>query len=126
MVAPAARRSSTSLIRIRNPRTQGHPPHWLSSRVMRWSLLIGVTSPAIAILPYNRACRDARRVEHDRRWNRVMDVRPIRTNEDLDWALAEVGCYFDEPPAPGSPEADRFDVPSILISVYEESRFPIP
>ena len=55
-----------------------------------------------------------------------MDVRPIRTDDDLDWALAQVARYFDDPPPPGSAEADRFDVLSTLIAAYEESRFPIP
>lgn len=56
----------------------------------------------------------------------MMDVRPIRSNDDLAWALAEVAPYFDTPPAPGTPEADRFDVLTDLIEAYEDRHFPIP
>ena len=39
-----------------------------------------------------------------------MDIRPIRTEDDYDWALGEIAADFASEPAPGSPEADRFDV----------------
>jgi HTH-type transcriptional regulator/antitoxin HigA len=52
-----------------------------------------------------------------------MDIRPIRDETDLAWALAEVGRYFDAPPAKGTPEADRFDVLSTLIETYEDRLF---
>lgn len=55
-----------------------------------------------------------------------MDVRPIRTEADLAWALAEVERYFDDPPARGTAEADRFDVLSTLIAAYEDAAFAIP
>ncbi|WP_210730449.1 helix-turn-helix domain-containing protein [Roseicyclus persicicus] len=54
-----------------------------------------------------------------------MDIRPIRTDADLDWALAQVEAYFDDPPAPGTPEADRFDLLSDLIEAYENREYPI-
>jgi HTH-type transcriptional regulator/antitoxin HigA len=54
-----------------------------------------------------------------------MDVRPIRTDADLAWAIAEVAPYFDDPPAPGTPEADRFDVLSDLIEAYESRQFSV-
>ena len=54
-----------------------------------------------------------------------MDVKPIRNDADLDWALAEVEQYFDSPPTPGTPEADRFDVLTDLIEAYESRRYPI-
>jgi HTH-type transcriptional regulator/antitoxin HigA len=54
-----------------------------------------------------------------------MNVRPIRTDADLAWAIAEVTAYFDEPPAPGTLEADRFDVLSELIEAYENRRFAV-
>ena len=50
----------------------------------------------------------------------MMDVRPIRDDADLTWALAEVAPYFDEPPQIGSAEAARFDVLSSLIASYED------
>jgi len=54
------------------------------------------------------------------------DIRPIRSEEDLSWALAEVEAYFISPPDPGTPEADRFDVLTDLIESYENRHHPIP
>ena len=54
-----------------------------------------------------------------------MDVRPIRTETDYDWALAEIAAYFEQPPAPGTPDADRFDVLAALIETYEAKAWPI-
>lgn len=54
-----------------------------------------------------------------------MDIRPIRTEEDLRWALSEVERYFDNEPALGTPEADRFDVLSDLIEAYEAKHYPM-
>jgi HTH-type transcriptional regulator/antitoxin HigA len=56
----------------------------------------------------------------------MMDVRPVRTQEDLEWALAEIGPYFDNPPDPGTPEGDRFDVLAALIEAYEDKHYPVP
>lgn len=47
------------------------------------------------------------------------NIRPIRTEADYDWALAEIAPYFDEVPAQGTAEADRFDVLADLIAAYE-------
>lgn len=55
----------------------------------------------------------------------MRDIRPIRNDDDLAWALAEVAVYFDAPPAPGSAEADRFDVLSDLIEAYESRVHPV-
>ncbi|MCK8786734.1 XRE family transcriptional regulator [Roseomonas sp. NAR14] len=54
-----------------------------------------------------------------------MDIRPLRTEADYDWALREVESYFDNEPEPGTPEADRFDVLSSLIEAYEAKVWPI-
>ncbi len=54
-----------------------------------------------------------------------MDIRPIRTEADYDWALTEVAGYFDNEPQPGTPEADRFDVLAALIGAYEDKHWPI-
>lgn len=54
-----------------------------------------------------------------------MDIRPIRTAADHEWAIAEIAPYFDNPPAPGTPEADRFDVLADLIEAFEDRNFPI-
>ncbi|MBB3774014.1 HTH-type transcriptional regulator/antitoxin HigA [Angulomicrobium tetraedrale] len=55
-----------------------------------------------------------------------MDIRPIKTDVDYEWALAEVTRYFEQQPEPGSMEGDRFDVLSDLIAAYEERHFPLP
>lgn len=55
-----------------------------------------------------------------------MDIRPIKTEQDYEWALSEVTRYFDDQPEPGSPEGDRFDVLSDLIAAYEDRHFPLP
>jgi HTH-type transcriptional regulator/antitoxin HigA len=52
-------------------------------------------------------------------------IRPIRNDDDLAWAIAEVTPYFEAPPAPGSDDADRFDVLSDLIEAYENRHHPI-
>jgi HTH-type transcriptional regulator/antitoxin HigA len=54
-----------------------------------------------------------------------MDIRPIRTEADYDWALAEITRYFDNQPDPGTPEADRFDVLAALIEAYENQHWEI-
>ena len=54
-----------------------------------------------------------------------MDIRPIRTEADYDWALAEIAQYFAREPEPGSPEADRFDVLAALIQAYESQRWAV-
>lgn len=55
----------------------------------------------------------------------MMDIRPIRTEQDYEWALAEVAQYFVTAPKLGSIEADRFDVLSALIQAYEDQHWPI-
>lgn len=54
-----------------------------------------------------------------------MDVRPLRTETDYDWALAEIEAYFRAPPQPDTPEAARFDVLAALIESYEAKHWPI-
>jgi HTH-type transcriptional regulator/antitoxin HigA len=54
-----------------------------------------------------------------------MDIRPIETEGDYDWALAEVEQYFDNEPLPGTSEAARFTVLSTLIKVYEDAHWDI-
>jgi HTH-type transcriptional regulator/antitoxin HigA len=55
-----------------------------------------------------------------------MDVRPLHTERDYDWALTEVARYFETQPAPGSADGNRFEVLSILIKEYEDRHVPIP
>jgi HTH-type transcriptional regulator / antitoxin HigA len=54
-----------------------------------------------------------------------MDIRPVRSEADYDWALAEIEPYFLNQPSPGSHEADRFDILSALIEVYENQQWPV-
>lgn len=54
-----------------------------------------------------------------------MDIRPLHDETDYDWALAEISRYFDPEPAPGSPEAARFDVLAALIAHYEAVHWAI-
>ena len=53
------------------------------------------------------------------------NIRPIRNEDDYDWALAEVEAYFENEPEPGTPEADRFDVLTDLIARYEDKHWDI-
>jgi HTH-type transcriptional regulator/antitoxin HigA len=54
-----------------------------------------------------------------------MDVRPIRTEADYDWALKAIEPYFQREPKRGTPEADRFDVLAALIEAYEARHWPV-
>lgn len=54
-----------------------------------------------------------------------MEIRAIRTDEDLEWALSEIEHYFDAPPEPGTAAADRFDILTDLIEAYENREYPI-
>jgi HTH-type transcriptional regulator / antitoxin HigA len=54
-----------------------------------------------------------------------MDIRPIKTEDDYDWALKEIEQYFEHEPALGSEDAGRFDVLSALIEAYEAKAWPI-
>lgn len=54
-----------------------------------------------------------------------MDVKPIRTEADYRWALDEIEQYFDNEPARGTPEADRFEVLADLIEAYESRHWSI-
>lgn len=53
------------------------------------------------------------------------NIRAIRTDDDLAWAIGEVARYFDSQPALGTAEADRFDVLSTLIEAYEDKHYAI-
>lgn len=55
----------------------------------------------------------------------MADIRAIRNDGDLAWAIATVARYFENPPAFGTPEADRFDILSILIESYEDKHYTI-
>jgi HTH-type transcriptional regulator/antitoxin HigA len=54
-----------------------------------------------------------------------MLIRPIRNEVDYEAALDEIAHYFEREPAPGTPEADRFDLLAMLIADYEREYWPI-
>ena len=54
-----------------------------------------------------------------------MQIKPLRTEADYDWALKQIAPYFEREPKKGSIEADRFDILSVLIEAYENTHWPI-
>ena len=52
-------------------------------------------------------------------------VRPLHSEADYDAALEEIERYFENEPKPGTAEADRFDLLTLLIEAYEEQHHPI-
>jgi HTH-type transcriptional regulator/antitoxin HigA len=54
----------------------------------------------------------------------VMDIRPIKTEEDYEWALAEIDCLFDA--EPGTPQSDKLDILVTLVEAYENENEPMP
>jgi HTH-type transcriptional regulator / antitoxin HigA len=53
------------------------------------------------------------------------NVRPIRTEADYDWAIAEVTKYFENEPMVGSEDGNRFALLTDLIEAYENKHYPI-
>ena len=51
--------------------------------------------------------------------------RPIRTEEEYAAALVEIERYFDREPGEGTPEADRFDLLTLLVESYEEKHHTV-
>jgi HTH-type transcriptional regulator / antitoxin HigA len=52
-----------------------------------------------------------------------MTIRPIRNDTDHSVALARIEELWNS--EPGTPEDDEFDVLSVLVSDYENKRWPI-
>jgi HTH-type transcriptional regulator / antitoxin HigA len=52
-------------------------------------------------------------------------IRPLRSEADYEAAVDEIERYFDRPPKPGSPDADRFDLLTLIVEHYERERWPI-
>jgi HTH-type transcriptional regulator/antitoxin HigA len=48
-----------------------------------------------------------------------MDIRPIRTEDDLHAALAEIERLWKSPA--GSPESDRLEILTLLVECYEQA-----
>lgn len=53
----------------------------------------------------------------------MMDIKPIRTEQDYRRALAEVERLMDADE--GTPEADRLDILATLVEAYEDEHWPI-
>jgi HTH-type transcriptional regulator/antitoxin HigA len=49
----------------------------------------------------------------------------IRSEADYEKALAEIERYFDCEPAPGTPEAARFDALAAALACYEDEHWPL-
>ena len=54
-----------------------------------------------------------------------MNIGPVRTEADHDWALSELAAYFTTPPPPGTAEDERLDVLVALIKFYKAHHWPI-
>lgn len=53
------------------------------------------------------------------------EIKPIRTEEDYEAALAAVSPLFDKEPEPGSEAGNFFEVMILLIEKYEQEHYPI-
>ena len=54
-----------------------------------------------------------------------MNIRPIRTESDYEIALRELEAYFENEPAIGTEEGDRFEILATLVEAYEAKHYPI-
>ncbi|HHX89566.1 MAG TPA: transcriptional regulator [Paracoccus sp.] len=52
-----------------------------------------------------------------------MEIRPIRTNDDLTAALARIDALWGK--EPGTPEGDELDILVDLVEHYESKHFPV-
>ncbi|WP_223246775.1 helix-turn-helix domain-containing protein [Sulfuriferula thiophila] len=55
----------------------------------------------------------------------MMEIRPIRTEEDYQMVMHEVAAYFDNEPEPGTSDGDRFEILLTLVEAYEANHFPV-
>jgi HTH-type transcriptional regulator / antitoxin HigA len=53
----------------------------------------------------------------------MMDIKPIRTEEDYERALTEIEHLMDA--EDGTPESDRLDALVTLVEAYEDEYWPI-
>jgi HTH-type transcriptional regulator / antitoxin HigA len=60
-----------------------------------------------------------------KRSSRQTLIRPLRNEADYDAALAAIEHYFDKPPRPRTPAANRFDLLALVIEDYERKVWPI-
>jgi HTH-type transcriptional regulator/antitoxin HigA len=55
----------------------------------------------------------------------MFEVRPLRNEDDYDAALKAIEVYFENEPALGSADADRFDLLALVIADYEAKHWAI-
>lgn len=55
----------------------------------------------------------------------IMQIKPIRTEQDYEAALKVVSPMFDNEPELNTPEGDYFEVMCLLIEEYEKRHYPI-
>jgi HTH-type transcriptional regulator/antitoxin HigA len=55
----------------------------------------------------------------------MTEIRPIRTDEDYEQALAEVEQLVILDPDPNAPVGKRLDLQAVLGEAYEEEHYPI-
>jgi HTH-type transcriptional regulator/antitoxin HigA len=55
----------------------------------------------------------------------MFDIRPLRNEDDYDAALEAIAAYFENEPARGSDDADRFDLLALVIADYEAKHWAI-
>src|SRR6266849_10877980 len=51
-------------------------------------------------------------------------LKVIKTEEEYESALAEINALIDRDPDPGTPEADRLELLTLLVENYESHTFP--
>ncbi|MFH1115158.1 MAG: helix-turn-helix domain-containing protein [Pseudomonadota bacterium] len=52
-----------------------------------------------------------------------MDIKPVRTEEDYEAALARIEEIFDA--EPDTPEADELEILAALVEVFERKHYPL-
>ena len=52
-----------------------------------------------------------------------MEIRPIKTKKDYEWALERLENIFDA--KSGSPEGDELELLSMSIENYEKEHYPM-
>ena len=52
-------------------------------------------------------------------------IKPIRSEQDYDNAIARINQLLDKNPEPGTDDDNELDVLSTLVEVYEDEHYPI-
>lgn len=55
----------------------------------------------------------------------MMQIKPIKTEQDYEAALLAISPMFENEPAVDSPEGDFFEIMCLLIEEYEKKHYPI-